>query len=164
MHLVRLVYASTARPDLGLKDLAAILQSADAANSALGITGMLCHGCGAFLQVLEGRRGRVNELFGRIGKDDRHANVELLEYSAIDKLSFGDWPMRFIGVDDALTSERRAILQRHVGQTTFEPHKMTGTQAYVLLRALAQLERDKAVSLRSSIPVSARTAKAAQPG
>ena len=44
-----------------------------------GVTGVLCFSEGIFLQVLEGGRSAVNQLYNRIAADTRHTQVELLQ-------------------------------------------------------------------------------------
>ncbi|MEY4764669.1 MAG: hypothetical protein RI907_1342, partial [Pseudomonadota bacterium] len=55
--LVRLLYASRAAEAVTPDLIESILTQSRAHNPALGITGILCHGGDAFMQVLEGGRG-----------------------------------------------------------------------------------------------------------
>ncbi|MDP1532177.1 MAG: BLUF domain-containing protein, partial [Rubrivivax sp.] len=91
--LVRLMYASRAAADAGPDALAAIIRQSRAGNPANGVTGVLCHAQGLYLQVLEGGRGAVNALYNRIAADPRHSQVELLSYGEIGERRFAGWAM-----------------------------------------------------------------------
>jgi len=58
--LVRLIYASRAADTDAGAATESILAQSRAHNPASGITGILCHGGGIFLQALEGGRAQVN--------------------------------------------------------------------------------------------------------
>ena len=80
MNIVRLIYASRLKKKL---DHAAVEKIADVSrrnNKKLGVTGALCSSPRGFLQILEGPPEAVNELYNRIVRDPRHADVTLLEY------------------------------------------------------------------------------------
>ena len=62
------------------------------------ITGVLCSGDGIFLQVLEGYRNKVNKLYANIHRDDRHTNIELLNYEEITQRAFYAWSMDYIPI------------------------------------------------------------------
>ena len=83
--LVRLLYASRATGQIDEALVASILEKAHAYNAAHGLTGILCTSSegNVFLQVLEGGRPAVNELYGRILRDPRHQDVILLDYAEI---------------------------------------------------------------------------------
>jgi hypothetical protein len=81
--LVRLMYASRAVPSIDQDALMAILRQSKQRNPDAGITGVLCFSEGIFLQVLEGGRSAVNQLYNRIAADPRHSQVELMSYREI---------------------------------------------------------------------------------
>ena len=49
-----------------------------------------------FFQVLEGDPDVVQELYEKIGRDQRHCNVLMLAKSEIEERNFGDWSMGFV--------------------------------------------------------------------
>ncbi len=81
--LVRLLYASRAAAPLTALVVESILAQSRAHNPRLGITGILCYSEDLFLQVLEGGRDEVCELYNTIVRDDRHTNVRILTYEEI---------------------------------------------------------------------------------
>jgi hypothetical protein len=64
------------------------------------ITGVLCQGDGFFLQVLEGERGIVNQLYARIVRDSRHKDVELVKFEEITQRKYSQWSMALIDLSD----------------------------------------------------------------
>ncbi len=91
--LVRLLYASRARQAIDAATLDAILATSLERNPRHGITGVLCHGNGVFLQALEGERQEVSRLFQAIARDPRHHDVVLLHYEDICQRDFAGWAM-----------------------------------------------------------------------
>ena len=85
--VLRLIYFSTARLGLGSADLEDILSRAVAHNLAHGVTGVLLFNGRNFLQVLEGPRQLVEQLYERITGDPRHTGVTLIKTEPVSALS-----------------------------------------------------------------------------
>ena len=153
MQIIRLIYASVARPDIGYDDLSQILESASLHNEKNGISGILCYSGGAFLEAIEGKRVAVNQLYNKIVKDERHSSTEILTCGPIEVRSFIEWSMKMISWDESFTPQRRALVLRHSGMQIFEPWTMTGKQAHGFLRELAELERRKELREVSDLSV-----------
>ncbi len=147
MQIIRLIYASVARPGFSLDDYRQIRASAKAFNTPNGISGILCFSGGAFLQAIEGRRVHVNQLYNRIVRDTRHHDTEILSCTPIDMRSFIDWSMKMISFDEAYTPQRRELVMRHSGMQAFEPWTMSAGQALSFLTELAEVERRKDLRL-----------------
>ena len=96
-----LIYTSAATRPMTLDDLRALLRAARAHNAAAGISGLLLHVDGAFLQVLEGRHELVQALYARIRRDSRHTGAYVLLDTPIVRRSFGDWSMAYAGMTRA---------------------------------------------------------------
>jgi hypothetical protein len=94
------VYTSTATRDLTDDDLAELLRQCVRNNERSGLTGMLLHRDGRFMQVLEGPDDAVRDVFAVIAADDRHAEVRLLLDESITERAFPAWKMAFRTVDD----------------------------------------------------------------
>jgi hypothetical protein len=105
-------YASVASPSLGLADLAHILERSREANPALGVTGLLLHCDGTFLQVLEGPRAGVNEIYARILASPLHGEIVQLFDHPIAAREFGDWAM---ASQEVLPAAARHIAQAPLG-------------------------------------------------
>src|SRR5205814_3508740 len=91
--LVRLIYASRANEPLSTDALSSMMKSSSDHNAAAGITGVLVHSDGIFLQLLEGGRNAVNAVYNRITQDKRHHDVVLLSYDEVPERRFAGWAM-----------------------------------------------------------------------
>jgi hypothetical protein len=142
MPVVELVYSSVARPGLTSAELRSVLRTARAHNGGTGITGMLFHGNGAFMQALEGSRSAVNALYNHIVQDPRHSQCEVLHYRENTARRFAEWSMRLESLEPDSGRERlrRALLLDISGSEKFEPQRMSGAKATTFLHELAHLE------------------------
>jgi len=93
--LISLVYLSTAMVPFSKQDLLELLAKSRENNSKLGITGMLLFKNGNFLQVLEGEREKVRDLYHKIGRDPRHGKLIGLFEDSSTGPDFPDWSMGF---------------------------------------------------------------------
>lgn len=132
-HEIRLLYASDAQAGLSYRDVLTIMEKAARANTTRGITGLLCYGFGQFLQILEGERAMVNELYHHIVRDPRHAACQLLLVEDIVARDFPEWSMKVVNWSDAAGATQGAA---------FSPGLMTGTEALAFLRTVAAAERE----------------------
>ena len=96
--LVRCLYASRAAAPLTPAVMDSILEQSRRNNQKSGITGMLCMSDDVFIQVLEGGRDAVCELYSNIVKDTRHTQVRLLVYEEITERRFGHWTMGHVNI------------------------------------------------------------------
>lgn len=96
------------------------------------ITGALLFNAGCFAQVLEGPLGRVEAAFERIQQDERHGDVSLLALEPIDRRSFPNWAMGFIGASD-IHAERFADIGSVSG---FDPSTLSGDEIHSPLMEL----------------------------
>jgi hypothetical protein len=96
-HLIYTSYATEQFDEVKLIDL---LQQARENNRTLDITGMLLYVNGKFMQVLEGKRQTVIDLYTHISNDTRHKRVTvLLEGESPDRI-FDRWSMGFKNLND----------------------------------------------------------------
>lgn len=103
--LHEIVYASAAREPFGGRELEVLLRVARRKNARRGITGVLLHHEGSFLQVLEGPEAAVSSLYASIERDPRHDRLLLLRRGPIERRRFAEWNMGFVdapGVDPDL--------------------------------------------------------------
>ena len=119
-----LAYSSRAVP--GMSSRAArheLHNDAMTRNAAFEITGLLIYVEGQFVQLLEGPRKRVLDLFQRIQTDSRHYDVSLIAESAVTKRAFDAWSMALCEFEeeavDAQSQIRTAIAEaRELGTLT----------------------------------------------
>ncbi len=131
--LIRLIYASEIAVPLSPAAVQEIVDKAQTANQRRHITGVLAFDSRGFLQVLEGERRVVSEVFCRIAGDPRHRHLELLESVAVDERLFARWSMGFAAAD---THGRETFL-RYSGADRFAPLACSASSALGLLTALS---------------------------
>jgi hypothetical protein len=132
--LVRLLYASKARDIITDEMLTSILSQSRKNNPESGVTGVLCVGHGnVFIQVLEGGREEVNQLYGKVLRDERHTEVTLLEYAEISERKFSSWRMGRVDLNKVNT----AIVLKYSEGPKLDPMRMSGVVALKLLEELA---------------------------
>ena len=93
--LYQIIYASAATRSIEEEELLAMLKLAREKNSRLGITGMLLHCDGSFIQAIEGPRDQVTDLLRVIRQDPRHSRIAVLFEGQIKNRSFSQWSMGF---------------------------------------------------------------------
>jgi hypothetical protein len=126
------MYASRAATGMDHEELLAILRKSKAANPAHGITGVLCYSEGIFVQVLEGGRSAVNQLYKRIVCDARHRDVELMLYEEISQRRFAGWAMGQVN----LSRLNPAMLLKYSATATLDPFTVSGSVSMALFEEL----------------------------
>lgn len=104
MALHTLLYTSVAFKDMKIGDLEEILHEAREFNTQHNITGLLLYYPRTFMQVLEGEKETIFELFDRIVCDARHTAVSLTFDEPISMRMFPDWSMGFRLLDQGHAS------------------------------------------------------------
>ena len=114
MNLHQIIYTSHSLVPMKREDLLDLLERSRRVNAAAGITGLLLHADGSFIQTIEGEFAAVQSLFARIEHDPRHGGMILIADEPIARRSYGDWSMAFreISRDDAATRLADLILSR----------------------------------------------------
>lgn len=127
--LISLLYVSRAVGPQTTAATSSILASSRQHNPALGVTGVLCQGHGLYMQVLEGERKAVNQLYAHILKDRRHADAEVLVYEEIKQRRYGQWSMAYVD----LSASDPMVTMNH---KDFDPYAATGQVATQILQDL----------------------------
>ncbi|HEY1058165.1 MAG TPA: BLUF domain-containing protein [Limnobacter sp.] len=110
--MIRLLYSSQAKPDTHSDLLEDILLTSRKNNAALNITGVLVHGGGMFMQVLEGPEAVVLRLYVKILDDKRHTDSRIIHITPTSTRLFPNWTMGVIEAEP-LTFEEVANLRAH---------------------------------------------------
>jgi hypothetical protein len=116
-NLIQLLYLSKSAPGIGVADLADILVKSSRKNQALGITGVLCHKGGYFLQFLEGEENPVLELYLKIIRDPRHIDPVIVSISTATSQIFKGWAMGAIDEDHVPKEYGKEILKLRNSRT-----------------------------------------------
>jgi hypothetical protein len=126
--LVRLTYCSRAVPGIDPEELAAILKRSRANNTRSGITGVLCLSDGFFIQVIEGGRAAVNQLYHRIVVDGRHGDVTLLGYEEVQERRYAGWAMGQAN----MARLNPALLLKYSERAALDPYALSGPAVIAL--------------------------------
>ncbi len=130
--LVRLLYASRAVAAISAGVLDDILAQSRRNNPPLGVTGLLCVSDETFMQVLEGGRDEVCEIYNAIVRDGRHTQVRLLIYEEIQERRFGAWTMGQVRLDKV----NPALLLKYFKCAKLNPLEASGRSTMSLLEEL----------------------------
>lgn len=111
-----ILYVSSASAALERADLDRLLDDARAWNASVGVTGVLLHCHGNFMQLLEGPRDAVSQTFSRVLASRQHHGVIELFNGPSDSRLFTDWAMADAQVnperfDALLNAARGSVVQ-----------------------------------------------------
>ena len=90
-----LVYVSSARNLFTDEQLSELLTKSRNNNTNSGITGLLLYHDGSIIQVLEGEKEAVRQIFDAIGRDKRHSGILQMIEGESENRNFPDWSMGF---------------------------------------------------------------------
>ena len=130
--LVRCVYASRAAAALSPAMVEDILERSRVNNPAHGITGILCYSGDVFIQVLEGGRDEVCDLYTAIIRDGRHSQVRLLSFEEIRERRFCNWTMGHVD----LSKVNPGLLLKYHEKPVLNPFAVSGEATMSLLEEL----------------------------
>lgn len=130
--LVRLLYASRATAPLSNSTIESILDVSRTNNRGRGITGILCYSDDLFIQVLEGSRDTVSELYNTIIKDPRHQQIQILHFEEIRERRFGAWNMGQVNIGKINPS----LLLKYSEKPELNPFNCSGHASLALLEEL----------------------------
>ncbi|MEM8877203.1 MAG: BLUF domain-containing protein [Pseudomonadota bacterium] len=139
MPLYRVSYLSRApetRGNIREQFVAGILSQARANNNERGITGMLVYADDYFIQVIEGSRGVVSALLGRIMADERHQSVNIVHANPVSSRIF---PQKMACFD--VMSKSTPLLQRYVVSDGFDPYQLSPQSLDELVEGLVRVSK-----------------------
>ena len=129
--LYQLSYLSSAINLFSSEQLKELLEQSRKKNSMKNITGALFYNDGNFLQIIEGEKKLILQLFETIKKDERHKDVIVLFEEEIETREFRKWSMAYKNLNDKavhLPDAYSDILSKPYSQELFEtyPEKIRG--------------------------------------
>ena len=130
--LVRCLYASRPVDPMNGALLDGILEQSRRNNPRQGITGILCVADDLYIQLLEGGRDEVCEIFNAIVRDDRHRQVRILSYEEISERRFGNWSMGHVSISRVNPS----LLLKYCMRAELDPFEGPGQATLSLLGEL----------------------------
>lgn len=108
--MIRLLYCSQVKSDFSEEILKEILLTSRENNRRNRITGVLVHGGGLFMQVLEGPEQNVLRTYMKILDDKRHTDSRIIHITPVKDRLFENWTMGVIEAEP-LTFENMAKLR-----------------------------------------------------
>ena len=96
-----IIYYSVAARAMSGEELRALGRECELNDSHVGITGILLHKQGEFLQVIEGPKGVVSDMYARILVDARHNITGKISDRMIAHREFPGTAMGFKNLDEA---------------------------------------------------------------
>lgn len=94
--IYKLIYKSKINTQK-ITDLIDIIKKAEYKNKKLDLTGLLVRTNDEYIQILEGSKKHINQLFAKLYLDPRHKDVFIISMSQSEMRYFKNWSM--IGID-----------------------------------------------------------------
>lgn len=129
-----LIYTSKCSPDLTELELIRILYESCSGNARVGITGVLVHKKGQFIQLLEGGKLSVMELYDKIRIDTRHFLVENIIFEGEENKVSSE----FMAYRNELSTYKPAFAPFFNSDSDFKTLKNDPKTAFAFLQDIAQ--------------------------
>ena len=110
-------------------------------NKDHNITGILCYGNGYFFQYIEGTEQALTNLKNQLLMDNRHKDLQMLDFSEIDTRRFQGWSLRSIVLEKWLFKDLK--LQ---ALTPFKPYAWSMEEVEKFMDLLQQYYKDQTQS------------------
>ncbi|MEZ2415875.1 BLUF domain-containing protein [Muriicola sp. E247] len=111
-NIFQLTYRSRAAEGLTASKIMEIVGEAVTFNKQHDITGCLVFDQGFFIQLLEGEKGIVEQLYTQIKKDKRHFQFEILSKGSTSMRQFKSWDMGYISMDEYALGEKAELVSK----------------------------------------------------
>ena len=95
MSCYQLIYSSRPKVEVTESLVSEILSQAISRNNSLHISGLLIYFHGMFMQLIEGDKTAVDELFNSIQLDQRHGDISVLLQKRSEQRCMPTWLMGF---------------------------------------------------------------------
>lgn len=139
--LNRLVYFSERHCDD--REIADLVAKSAVRNKTHNVTGLLLADETCFIQILEGPRGAVSQLFMEIGRDQRHKSINIVEMTEIAAKSYPNWGMAHLSDPQKVDAVWHRVMRKRV-----EPWPLNALQ----MRGLLKIAVGDAVPGRTLVP------------
>lgn len=108
--MYRIIYLSSATTKFTNDELASLLRTSRKHNEVNNITGLLLYSDGNFLQIIEGEKKKLKQLFyEKICIDKRHKDIIKVFESKVDKRLYSNWSLGFNIIHKASQKEISTI-------------------------------------------------------
>ncbi len=124
------IYRSTAESHFSQKDIDYMLLKAKQHNKKQGITGCIIYSNNQFIQIIEGAKEAILNLYDSIKADNRHFDVTTLIETPSKDMLWDDWSMAFYNFSG--TAEQNNY-SRMLLETYFENANLKSKSSEVFL-------------------------------
>ncbi|MFM8556229.1 MAG: BLUF domain-containing protein [Betaproteobacteria bacterium] len=107
--MLRVTYLSRESDTFSARALIDLLEHCKLRNPAQGVTGMLIYANGTFLQTLEGETNTVETLLGKIERDGRHRDFQVIKRESTATRLYENWSMGFERLTEAALQDVPAL-------------------------------------------------------
>ncbi len=144
MH--ELFYCSFAVRNMSDADILNILETSRKRNAEDGITGILIYWARTrqFMQILEGSKKAIFDLYEDIEKDDRHKSLKLIFDGEVPERSFANWTMGFSNLESMDKSKLEgfsAFLDKGFTDELVNDHRSTAINLFQTFKKLLPDEK-----------------------
>jgi hypothetical protein len=133
--MIRILYLSQSIPGITDKNVSDILLTARRENPERGITGVLIHGGGLFMQILEGPELSTIGLYMKISADRRHSDCQIMHISPVEERLFPKWSMGVIHSDPLQFQHIAKLRERRFESVQAKEYKAAMAEFLKLLTA-----------------------------
>ena len=109
MELYYIIYSSRPVRILNDEEIEDLLSAARRENEAYGVTGMLLCFNDMYIQLIEGTKAAITQLYSNIKNDMRHTRIFTLQEGNIENRFFQDWSMGFDKDDRTLDESKSSF-------------------------------------------------------
>ena len=145
MSILTLVYISDATQDFSQAELQSLLKVCRSNNEKIGITGMMVYAGGKFLQILEGEPEVINTLMEKLEKDQRHANIVVMNSDLLAHRHFDQWSMGFkVASAQSVANELAGYIDVYDGdKLEIKTQKIRSMNINILIKAFERIVSTK---------------------
>ena len=134
-----ILYTSQGKEEPSSVFFTKLLEQCHRNNIATNITGLLLYHAGHFMQIIEGNKEDVTNLYHIISQDKRHDQILILEQGEQEGRNFPDWAMGFKFSFENKNNQGPNIIDLNANQLIFEADKLIPHPALKHLKAFYSL-------------------------
>lgn len=110
-----IIYRSKAKDSFTTSQIEIMLIKAKQFNKNHNITGCIVYNADEFIQIIEGDKSEISQLYSKIKNDDRHHDVTTLIETESDTMLWDKWSMAFYKFSNDTTSNNhnRLLLESY---------------------------------------------------
>lgn len=112
------------------ENISALLLKSRTYNRTNAITGCLLYYDQEFIQLIEGDKKNVQDLYQRIIKDPRHTDIIFLGENHIEERTFADWSMAYLDPEQNNGFDKPLFVKNMLTLSQLISGKTRGTKAF----------------------------------